>query len=99
MHDEGRFWVQIIEGRVLRDYMKYRSMSVRALAAEVNRELAREGIKDAKSVGIIGHLRSGKRTTCRPETAKAIERALQAPPGSIFVPQVSRVSRPDRTAA
>lgn len=79
---ESRFDVRLISSTVLADYMRFRDLSVRELASRVG-----------CSHQVIGHLRSGKRATCRPETARKIEEALNAPPGSLFVAKVSRVSR------
>ena len=79
--DHGRFWVKLISARVLADYMDHRDETVRSLADKV-------GV----SRSTIGHLRSGERDTCKPPTAKAIEKALNAPPGSLFVAHVSRVA-------
>lgn len=78
----GRFWVRLISSEALAQYMEHRDLSVRALAHKA-------GISPA----LVGHLRSGKRNTCLPANAKVIERCLGAPPGSLFVPQISRVSR------
>jgi DNA-binding Xre family transcriptional regulator len=80
-NDTGRFWVKLISARVLADYMQHRDETVRSLATKVG-----------CSASTIGHLRSGKRNTCKPAVAKAIEKHLNAPPGSLFVPQVSRVA-------
>lgn len=85
---EWRFEVLLISNEALASYMDFRDFTVRSLATTVERIT-----KEKCSHQVIGHLRSGKRKTCRPETAKAIEKALQAPPGSLFVPRVSRVSR------
>lgn len=76
---ERRLWVKLISRQVLRDYIKFRG--------ETNSSL---GEKCAPYAGraIVGHLRSGFRTTCSPDTAKAIERALNAPPGSLFLAEV-----------
>ena len=79
---EGRFGVKLISADALAQYMKHRDHTVRTLAARV-------GVSPAT----IGHLRSGKRKTCRPQTAKAIEKALDAPSGSLFVGEVSHVAR------
>lgn len=55
------------------------------------RELARRaGLGQA----IVGHLISGRRTTCSKSTAVAIERALGCPAGLLFDETVSAV-RPD----
>lgn len=85
---EGRFWVKLISAQALAQYMRHRDLSVRALARRVG-----------CSPATIGHLRSGARNTCKSETAKAIERCLDAPAGSLFVLHVSHVSRNTRTAA
>lgn len=79
-YDTGRLWVRLISTQALRQYMEYRG--------ETNSSLAH---KCGPGVGraIVGHLRSGKRTSCSPNTAAAIERALNAPPGSLFVPEVT----------
>jgi len=80
--DPWRLWVKLISRRVLVDYMSHRQMTVRELA------------KIAKvSPSTVGHLRSGKRGTCQPATARRIEEALNAPSGSLFVAQVSRLSQ------
>jgi len=79
---EGRFDVKLISAQAFADYMEFRGLTVRSLAYRVG-----------CSRSVIGHLRSGERDTCKPTTAKAIEKALNAPPGSLFVGKVSRVSR------
>lgn len=79
---EGRFWVKLISAQALAQYMEHRGFTVRSLAERVG-----------CSRSLIGHLRSGKRNTCDPKYARAIEKCLDAPAGSLFVPQVSRVSR------
>jgi hypothetical protein len=100
MHEvTGRFWVKLISAQAFAQYLDHRGFTVRGLADAVAKELIRRGEGTACSPAVIGHLRSGKRNTCKPETARAIERCLGAPPGSLFVPQVSRVSRVTRTAA
>jgi hypothetical protein len=60
------------------------------------RELARRaGLGRA----IVGHLLSGRRTTCSKATAVAIERALGCPNGLLFVETVSAVRADGRRAA
>jgi hypothetical protein len=52
-----------------------------------------------KSAGLIGHLLSGRRTSCAPGTAEKIEEALGVAPGAFFdlvVPPVERRSDPPR---
>lgn len=88
--ETGRFWVKLISSDALIQYMKHRGYKQRTLADKVG---------CARSV--VGHLMSGERNTCKPETARAIEKALDAPIGSLFVPAISRVARdvPTRRAA
>lgn len=74
--------MKLISARVLADYMAHRGESVRSLARRVG-----------CSPSLIGHLRSGERTTCQPQTARRIEEELNAPPGSLFSSSVSRVTR------
>lgn len=88
---EGRFDVKLISAHAFAEYMRHRGFTVRSLAARVG-----------CSRSLIGHLRSGERDTCQPATARKIEKALDAPAGSLFVGKVSYVSRevgPQRTAA
>ena len=79
---EGRFDVRLISAQAFADYLEFRGLTVRSLADKVG-----------CSRSVIGHLRSGERDTCKPSSAKAIEKALNAPPGSLFVGKVSRVAR------
>lgn len=74
-----------VKKRALRDYMTYKRETVRSLAKKV--ECARS---------TIGHMRSPSKergVLCPPELAARIEEELDAPPGSIFEPKVSRVSQ------
>lgn len=76
-----RFRVKLIDASVLARYMDFRNETVRSLAEKVG-----------CSHGTIGHLRSGRRNTLDNEKwAKRIEEVLNAPPGSLFMPEVSRV--------
>ena len=79
---ERRFDVKLISADALAQYMTYRGESVRTLAAKVRCSRA-----------TIGHLRSGARDYVKPEWAAAIEKALDAPKGSLFVPVLSSVTR------
>jgi transcriptional regulator with XRE-family HTH domain len=86
---EVTFEVRLISAAAFAAYMQHRGFTVRSLAARL-------GVKP----GRIGHLRSGKRNTCPPQLARAIEKALDAPPGSLFVARLSTVHRErGRTAA
>lgn len=76
-----RFEVRVVDRRILEDYIKFREMSYAKLAA-----------KAGCSKATIGHLVSGHVQSTKKEWALAIERALDAPPGSLFAARVSRVS-------
>ena len=43
------------------------------------------------SPAMIGHLLSGHKTSCTPELAVRIEKALRVQPGSLFMPRSSTV--------
>lgn len=62
---------------LLDDYMVDREETNRSLAPKV-------GVSPAT----ISHLRRGARTYCRLDVAKAIEKKLNAPPGSLFLREV-----------
>lgn len=85
---EGRFWVKLISREALAQYMDHRDMSIRAVAKKA-------GIGHA----IVGHLLTGYRDTCSESTAKAIEAALDAPFGSLFVVKMSHVLHDNGRAA
>jgi hypothetical protein len=76
-----RFEVRVVDRRILEHYIQYRGFSYATLAGKVG-----------CSKATIGHLVSGHVRTTRKEWAKAIERALEAPPGSLFEVVLSRVS-------
>lgn len=86
---ERRLWLKLKDRNVLRSYMDYKGFrSVRELAQ-------RAGVSRAT----IGHLHSGQRTTCSPETARKVEEALQAPPGLLFDAEVISVQRNTKRSA
>lgn len=74
--------MKVVDRRILAHYIKFRSLSYAQLADRVG-----------CSKATIGHLVSGHVTKTRPEWAKAIEKALDAPTGSLFMPTVSPVSQ------
>ncbi len=79
---EGRFELHLISSEALAQYMRYRDLSVRDLADKVG-----------CSHATIGHLRSGARSYASVKNAKAIEKALDAPAGSLFIAKVSRFAQ------
>lgn len=72
--------MQLISKHALRQYMAYRGYSLKELADKVG-----------CSKATIAHLHTlnGSRNTVGPDIAKRIEKALDAPAGSLFVPRVS----------
>ena len=68
--------MRLISAEALNAYMDARNFSNRTLADKAGSSAYRS---------TIGHLRSGKRATCGPKIAGAIERALGAPAGSLFL--------------
>lgn len=79
---EWRLDMRLRSPQMLHQYMEYKHVNVRQLA-----KLA--GVSRAT----IGHLHSGERDGARPSTARAIEEALQCPPGLLFEARASKVSR------
>lgn len=79
---QWRLEMRLKDRRMLRQYMEYKRMRIRDLARAA-------GVSRAT----IGHLHSGKRKTCKTDTAARIEEALGAPPGLLFVASSSSVQR------
>lgn len=77
-----RLDMRLKSSQMLRQYMEYKRLNVRTLARAAR-----------VSHSTVGHLRSGRRSSCKPETARAIEEALQAPPGLLFEATASNVAR------
>ena len=80
-------YMKLISRDALNAYMNARRMSNRALARECGNE---------KHRSTIGHLRSGDRSTCGPEIAGRIERALGAPAGSLFLIEMANANVANR---
>lgn len=83
--------MRLISKRAFRDYLRYRRVTNKQLAEDATRILRERGYDFRCSESTIAFLRSEKkaaRWTCRPETASAIEEALNAPPGSLFAVEV-----------
>lgn len=77
-----RFEVKLISTEALRSYVAHRGMTLQEVAnkAGVSRQL-------------VGLLHSGKRNSCKPINAYSIEKALDAPKGSLFLETASTVQR------
>ena len=78
-----RLWVRLIDRQTLIRYKKHRGFTNETLAIEC-------GTKRHRSA--ISHLCGGQRETCSPELAAKIEKALNVPPGSLFVTEVATAS-------
>ena len=77
-----RFELRLIDRSLLIKYMEFRDFSCATLAVRVG-----------CSKATIGHLRSGHtQSISRQMWAKAIERELNVPPGSLFEARSYRVS-------
>ena len=84
-------WMELISRDALISFMDYRDVTVRGLADRcLVPDPDRPGRTKPLHPSLVGHLRSGNRKTCSPSTAKAIEKALNAPPGSLFAPRMAR---------
>lgn len=86
----GEWWMELTSKEALVSFMQSNKETVRTLAAKsiVRNPRTARGYK-ALSPAMIGHLRSGRRKTCSPETAAAVEKALGCPPNVLFVPRSS----------
>ncbi len=74
--------------RALVEYMEFHRIKT---AYELAR---RAGLKP----GVVGHIVQRRRVTCSLATARAIEEALQCPPGFLFEPRMSQVADTPRRA-
>lgn len=80
--------MKLISRDAFRQYIEFRG--------ETNASLAE---KAKVSKAIVGHLRGGQRSSCNAKTAGRLERALNAPPGSLFVAEVTNGSQGSSRAA
>lgn len=76
-------YMKLISKDALNAYITARRMSTRSLARDCGSE---------KHRSTIAHLRSGERSTCGPEIAGKIERALGAPAGSLFLVEMANAN-------
>ena len=89
--DEWRLTARLISRRVLRQHMAYRKLKTGYALAKAC---------DFKNPSRVNNLLRD-RTTCSPDTAQAIEEALDVVPGSLFAVETVRVADTQhaRTAA
>ncbi|MEV5360989.1 hypothetical protein AB0K45_11785 [Micrococcus luteus] len=69
--------MKLISAEVMDQYMRFRGETNRSLATKIG-----------KSPALVAHLRRGARNYCAPEVGPRIEKALNAPPGSLFLAEV-----------
>ncbi len=77
------FYMRLISADALNAYIDARQLSNRTLAVKAG---------SPKYRSTISHLRSGARTTCGPKIAGAIEKALGAPAGSLFLVELANAN-------
>lgn len=82
MRDEWRLTARLVSLRVLKQYMAHRGIPTGYALAK------RAGILP----GTVNHLLNGGRKTCSPQTAAAIEEALDVPSESLFELNKSKVA-------
>lgn len=104
MHHEGRYALtaSVLSPAALAQYIAHRGESYATLATKVTLlglKAKPAPIKCSKAT--IGHLVTGEIKGTSPKRAKLIEEALNAPIGSLFVYEVTRVAQAtnQRTAA
>lgn len=90
-HDTGRLWVRLISKQALRQYMEFRGMT--------NGELAASAKCSPSSIAFLRSTGKSARDTVGPDTARRIEEALNAPPGSLFAATVLAASSTSNPAA
>lgn len=94
--------MQLISKEAFRQFVDFKRHSNSSLAEAASEILREEGYGIKCSESTVAFLRSKKksaRNTCRPETARAIEKALGAPPGSLFAVKVIGASPSEKRTA
>lgn len=79
--------MRLISKRAFQDYMKFRGLSNKQLAEEVGRITGR-GCSETTIALLRSQSPKWGRHTAKPDVARAIEIALNAPPGSLFAAHV-----------
>lgn len=75
--------MKLISKEAFRSYVAHRGLTMKEIA-----------FKAGVSPQLVGTLHSHNgRTSCKPENARAIEKALDAPRGSLFLDKASTVQR------
>lgn len=82
----ARTTVKIRSARALQDALAFNRLNIRELAVACGNDRYRS---------TIGHLHSGRRTTCSPHLAGRIEMVLRLPPHSLFELGVVSIGQTD----
>lgn len=91
---------RLISADAFGDYLKFRDESYASLAAKVTLLGVKHKPNPLRcSKATIGHLVTGEIRGTSPARAKLIEQALNAPTGSLFLYQVTRVAQDAGRAA
>lgn len=90
---EGRFDVKLRSEDLFAQLMEHNGFTVRGLADAATAELRKSRSKEVVKRGTVGNLRSGYRSTCKPEVAKALAKCLGMPVAALFDNKVSNVQR------
>ncbi len=77
--------MRLISKQAFRQYMKHRGMT--------NEELAREAKCSPSTIAFLRSRGKSARDSVGPDTARRIEEALNAPPGSLFAAHVLVAAR------
>lgn len=91
--------VRLTSIRALMQTMEARQLNATDLSELTHRMFGKKSKVRPIGRQIIGHLLSGERSKVSPNTAAAIERALEVPAGSLFLVKVLPVSRVRQRAA
>ena len=90
---ERRLDMDLVDHKLMAQLMKINGYSVRSLKDDVNTELRKRKLGYTIEHATIGHLRSGFRSYCRPETAEIVSELLKIPTTTLFRAKVSSVQR------
>lgn len=83
--------MRLISKQAFREYMAFRRMS--------NKQLAAAAKTSPTTIAFLRSTEKSARNSCGPATARRIEEALNAPPGSLFAAEVLVASSYDKPAA
>jgi hypothetical protein len=95
---ERRLDVKLTNHDLFAQLMTMHSYTVRSLTDAINLQLAKNRSRHRVTRSVIGHLRTGYRSTVHPEAAEIIAGLFKLPMNALFLSKVSNVQR-ERVAA